>query len=68
MMGLAGMTLPFRPLGGVCVPEGVFLVDAVIQAAPRRKLAEPPLPWWAVAERLRWTIDLFERLEQRERV
>ena len=46
-----------------------FLVDAVVQATPAdRRRPVPPLPWWDVAERLRWTIDLFERLEQRERV
>jgi 15-cis-phytoene synthase len=66
--GLAGMALPLRPLQGGCVPEGVFLADAVIEATPRRSFIETPLPWWALAERLRWTIDLFERLEQRERV
>jgi hypothetical protein len=27
-----------------------------------------PLPWWNLAERMLWVLDLFERLEQRERV
>ncbi len=67
-VGLAGMTLPLRPLAGCCVPEGVFLVDAVVQTTPRRMITETPVPWWALVERMRWTIDLFERLEQRERV
>jgi hypothetical protein len=26
------------------------------------------MPWWKLADRLVWTLDLFERLEQRERV
>ena len=66
--GLAGMMLPLRPLPGDCVPEGQFLVDAVVQLAPRPVFAPAEVPWWAVAERMRWTIDLFERLAQRERV
>jgi hypothetical protein len=43
-------------------------VDAVIKSAPRSALVDTSVPWWAMAERLRWTIDLFERLEQRERL
>ena len=63
---LAGMVLPLQPLSDTCVPEGVFLVDAVVQAPP------PVLSNTGAVvgsgDRLRWTIDLFERLEQRERV
>jgi phytoene synthase len=66
--GLPGMMLPLRPLAGACVPEGVFLVDAVVQASQRPVLAGLTTPWWAVAERMRSTIDLFTRLERRERV
>jgi phytoene synthase len=66
--GLAGMMLPLRPLDGACVSEGAFLVDAVVRTAQRPVLADAPVPWWSVAERMRWTIDLFERLEQRGRV
>jgi 15-cis-phytoene synthase len=65
---LPGMLLPLRPLAGAGVPEGFFLVEAVIRASPRPAFVHPPLPWWAVAERMRWTIGLFERLERRERV
>jgi phytoene synthase len=68
LTGLAGMALPLRRLTGACVPEGLFLVDAVVQSTPRPVYADATAPWWAVAERMRWTIDLFERLEQRERV
>ena len=65
--GLAGMALPLRPLAGECVPEGAFLVDAVIRTAHRPVPVDSRVPWWDMAERLRWTIDLFERMEQRER-
>ena len=66
--GLAGLALPLRPLSGAGVPEGTFLVEAVVQTAPRPVFAGTSVPWWAVAERMRWTIDLFERLERQERV
>jgi hypothetical protein len=123
LTGLAGMTLPLRPLRCSCVPEGRFLVDAVALVTPRpaptdvfipapqradwyarrlgvaaareinarrvgvaaaREIKEIPadrpsaedsisrsagiIPWWEMTQRLRWTIDLFERLENRERV
>ncbi len=64
--GLAGVVLPVRPLSGVGVPEGAFLMDAVVQSAPRPVNAGAP--WWSIADRMRWTIELFARLEQRERV
>ncbi len=67
-MGMAGMALPWRQLTGACVPEGMFLVDAVVQAAPRPVSEKAPVPWWAIADRMLWTIALFERLEQRQRV
>ena len=66
--GLTGMMLPLRPLTGACVPEGGFLVDAVVRSSPRPIAASASLPWWALADRVRWTIDLFERLERQERV
>jgi phytoene synthase len=65
--GLAGMTVPVWPLVGDCVPEGLFLVDAVVASAPRPAATGWPVPWWDFAYRLRWTVDLFERLENRER-
>lgn len=68
MTGLARMALPLRPLSGLCVPEGAFLMHAVVQTTPRRVFADPPARWWAMGERVLWTIDLFARLEQRERV
>ncbi len=66
--GLAGMALPRRPLSGACMLEGAFLLEAVVRTVPHAGSAGAPAPWWDVAERMRWTIDLFERLEQRERV
>jgi hypothetical protein len=36
--------------------------------APRPVSADWPVPWWDMAQRLRWTVDLFERLENRQRV
>jgi phytoene synthase len=66
--GLPGIALPLRPLSRACVPEGVFLIDAVVQTSPRLVTFGASTPWWAVAERTRRTIELFARLEQRERV
>jgi phytoene synthase len=66
--GLGGVALPLRSLSGTPVPEGAFLVDAVVQTAPRPIIPQSAAPWWAMADRLVWTIDLFERLEQRERM
>ena len=66
--GLPRLMLPLRPLTGGGVPEGLFLVEAVAQASPRPPSSSASVPWWAVAERMRWTIELFERLEQRQRV
>ncbi|HEX2940784.1 MAG TPA: phytoene/squalene synthase family protein [Rhodopila sp.] len=64
--GLPRMLLPLRPLTAACVPEGLFLVDAVVQAMPQPAQDDATLPWWALAQRMRWTIDLFEQLERRE--
>jgi phytoene synthase len=66
--GLAGMALPFRPLPAIASPEGIFLVDAVARTMPRHLIQPVQPPWWHVVERMRWVLDLFERLEQRERV
>ena len=68
LTGLPGMLFPLQPLSGGCVPEGVLLVDAVLQASPRPAPQRASIPWWAVPERVQWTIELFERLEQRQRV
>jgi phytoene synthase len=66
--GLPSMLVPLRALAGACVPEGVFLLDAVVNETPRAVVGVPALPWWDIMERMRWTLELFERMEQRERV
>ena len=66
--GLAGTVLPFRALSGDLSPEGAFLVEAVLRTASRPVMPLALPPWWNLAERTRWVLDLFERLEQRERV
>jgi phytoene synthase len=66
--GLGPVALNSVPLAAEPVPEGAYLVDAVIQATPRAVVGEQTPAWWDVAERLRWTIELFERMEQRERL
>jgi phytoene synthase len=66
--GLAGLAIPLRRLTGTCVPEGVFLVDAVVRTTPRPVFVASPVRWWSMVQRVMWTIDLFERMERRERV
>jgi phytoene synthase len=68
LTGLAGMAIPRRALATACAPEGAYLVDAVVRTPPASVYAETGIPWWDMAERLRWTICLFERMEERERV
>ena len=66
--GLAAMALPLRRLTGHGEPEGAFLVDAVARATPRPVVVDMPTPWWSMVQRVMWTIDLFERMERRERL
>ncbi len=66
--GIAAFAMPLRPLAATVIPEGAFLVDAVIQATRRRTVHDASVPWWNLPEQLLWVIDLFGRLEQRERV
>ncbi len=45
-----------------------FLVDAAARPAPASARAAPELPSrWSVTDRVVWVIELFERLERRER-
>lgn len=44
------------------------LVDAVAVSVPRSAEALSALPWWHLKSRALWLIDLFERMERRERV
>ena len=67
--GLAAVAMPRHPRAATVIPEGAFLVDAVIQATRRPSAHAAPAAWWTLPERkLLWVIDLFGRLEQRERV
>ncbi len=66
--GLPSVLVALKPLSGACLAEGVYLMEAVAQAAPQMSLATTTCRWWDLVGRMRWTIDLFERLEQRERV
>jgi phytoene synthase len=66
--GLGNMAFPVRSLRSAPVPEGLFLVDAVVETPIRPMIHQSNMPWWKLADRLVWTLGLFERLEQRERV
>jgi len=66
--GLPGIALKPRPLPRACMTEGIFLVHAVARVTPGTRFVSNAPRWWAVADRMRWTLDLFERLEQRESV
>jgi phytoene synthase len=66
--GLGSITVPMGPLHKTTVPEGIFLIDAVVRTAPPVAVQPDAPPWWALTERMLWTLDLFTRLEQRERV
>jgi phytoene synthase len=48
------------------LPETRFLVEAVA-AAPVHRDGPGAIPWWNLYDRIVWVIDLFERLERRER-
>ena len=67
---LAGGVLPMavtRPrLSGVPVPEGAYLVQAVARTTPAPSRAAPS--FWQVRTQALTVLDLFERLEQRDRV
>ncbi len=66
--GLVPAVMPLRTLHRAPVPEGAFLVDAVLAATPRPPLRRATIPWWALSDRLIWTFELFARMEQRERL
>ena len=50
------------------MPEGMFLIDAVLQTAAHHASRPQATPWWALTERVLWALDLFARLENRERM
>jgi hypothetical protein len=45
------------------LPANRFLIDAVLAGAPRVELPPPR----GLADRVVWTLELFARLEQRDR-
>ncbi len=50
-----------------CLAETEFLVNAVVATPPAR--SQPSgVRWWNFREQALWVIDLFERLERRNRV
>ncbi|MEO8010531.1 MAG: squalene/phytoene synthase family protein, partial [Dokdonella sp.] len=56
---------PAPPLAATC-----FLVDAVVACTVQPLLrggAVQDFPWWYIKSRALWLLDLFERLERRER-
>ena len=65
---LGAFMLPLRPLHKMVVPEGVFLIEAVTQTTSRHAAISQAVPWWALTERMLWTLDLFARLETRGRM
>ncbi len=60
---------PARPLAPPALPEALFLVEAVAaQVASRhRVVAAAEIPWWHLRDRAVRTLELFERLERRQR-
>jgi len=48
------------------LPETRFLIEAVA-AAPARASGPQAIAWWNLYDRILWVIDLFERLERRQR-
>lgn len=66
--GLGSVALPPQVLSREPLAEAMFLLDALPQTARRSTSAEMSQPRWVLAKKLHWTIDLFERLERRERV
>jgi 15-cis-phytoene synthase len=66
--GLPAKVLTMRGLTDECAREGMFLVDAAASCRTSVTQKNVARHLWSVKDRLVWTIDLFQRLEQRERV
>lgn len=64
---------PFAAAGrGMPAPaleEARFLIDAVVAnpLPPPDRSSVSSLPWWDIDGRIAWVIDLFERIDERER-
>lgn len=54
-------------LDAPCVAQAQFLVDSVEPDTNARETSAPSLRWWDLPAHGVWVIDLFERLEQRDR-
>jgi 15-cis-phytoene synthase len=66
---LAASTVPGRSAAGPIMEEVRFLVDAMVAAGPNAITAHPHrMPWWNLGGRIEWIVDLFDRLERRERM
>lgn len=70
LLARAATTRPLPALAAPPVPEARFLIEAVAAASALKpysvgSMAEDA-PWWDLEGRLRWVIDLFERLERRQ--
>ncbi len=63
--GLASLAAPSDYLAPASA-QSAFLVEACAPFAPYRRTR--PMPWHRVRDRGVWVIDLFERLERRERL
>lgn len=50
-----------------CLAEAEFLVNAVV-ATPHARSQPSSVRWWNLRERALWVIELFDRLERRNRV
>ena len=61
--GLSRLAWPPSSVARGGVPEAAFLLEAL--AAPWPPAAPPH--WWRLPQRVDWIIDLFERMELRER-
>jgi phytoene synthase len=62
LMSRAGEIMP-------ALPETRYLVDAAAMASLRAGDADyDSIPWWNFADRVVWVLQLFEQLEQRERL
>lgn len=65
-----GASLVSTPLApDAALPAARFLVDAVASMPRERARSHPDAAdWWRIADRSLWVVDLFLRLEQRERM
>ena len=64
---ITGLWPASSPAPEPALPATRFLVDAVTAAASPPARTVPAIAWWNVKQRALWVIDLFERLEHRDR-